>query len=405
MMPMDAPGHANPYPWYASLRQQGDLIYHQASHCWIGSTAHAVSTVLTHPLCRVRPLDQPTPPALGRGPAATLFSLLMRMNEGLDHQCPRQALAPLLQDCSALDISREIRRVCTTELEKDGRLELDRAMFHVPIAVVARLIGVRPDPGYRLPTLTADLAAGMAIEADAPAIQRAHLAAEELMWIFTQQLSNQQLSKPLIWPVIDRESGAHIETTRMAANLAGLLLQSHEATAGLIGNTLVAMVQRPALRKRVRQGQVALAEVVEEVARFDPPIQLTRRFVVEDGDVLGHKLRSGDSVILLLASANRDSEANEDGEHFILARPKRRCFSFGSGSHQCPGERVATTIAATTVQLLFQPGRIQPEELQWHYQTSPNARIPLFSQSHRPLSARQTHQAPVTPSLNPQEAP
>ncbi|ALM54149.1 cytochrome P450 [Halomonas huangheensis] len=405
MMPMDAPGHANPYPWYASLRQQGDLIYHRPSRCWTGTTAHAVTMLLTHSQSRVRPLDQPTPPPLGQGPAAILFSLLMRMNEGLDHRCPRQALAPSLQDCSALEISRETRRVCTAVLEADGHLELDRAMFHVPVAVVARLLGVRPNLGHRLPTLTADLAAGMAMEADGPAIQRAHLAAQELMWIFTQQLSTQQEPEPLIRPDTNREAGSRIATPKMAANLAGLLLQSHEATAGLVGNTLVTLAQRPALLKRVRQGHVALGEVVDEVARFDAPIQLTRRFIAEECELLGNRLRSGDTVILLLASANRDSEANEDGERFILGRTERRCFSFGIGPHQCPGESVATIIATTTAQLLLQFGRIQPEQLQWHYQASPNARIPLFRQSHRLVSARQAHQAPVTPSHTSQEAP
>ncbi|WP_417329764.1 cytochrome P450 [Halomonas cupida] len=378
MNPLDAPALANPYPWYARLRQQGDLLYHQASRHWVASTAHAVTTLLNHPGCRVRPLDTPVPLALGEGPAATLFSRLMRMNEGNAHRCPRQRLAAPIQRCTAADVSEETHRVATQLMTESQPLDLNHIMFQIPVTVVARLLGIRPDEARLLPRLTADFSAGFSADVgEVETLHRAHLAAEELLQRFKHHLSSPYGPVASIQPATNAESSPD-NRTRTAANLAGLLVQTFEATAGLVGNTLITLASRPALMQRVVQRHVTLSEVIAEVVRHDPPIQLTRRYMAEDSDVLGQQLPANASIILLLASANRDSQANEEGERFILERPSRRCFSFGAGSHHCPGETLATTIAGTTVQLLLQSGQVTPAQLRWHYKPSPNARIPVF---------------------------
>lgn len=383
MNPLDAPALANPYPWYARLRQQGDLIYHRPSRHWIASTAHAVTNLLNHPVCRVRPLDTPVPLALGQGPAATLFSRLMRMNEGSAHHCPRQMLAAPIQRCTAADVSEETHRVAIQLMGKSQPLDVNHIMFQIPVTVVGRLLGIRPDEARLLPRLTANFSAGLCAEVgDVETLHRAHLAAEELLQRFEHHLSSPCGTAASIQPATNAESDID-NRTRTAANLAGLLVQTLEATAGLVGNTLVALASRPTLIQRVVQRHVALSEVIAEVVRHDPPIQLTRRFMAEDGDVLGQQLPASASIILLLASANRDSQANEEGERFILERPRRRCFSFGAGSHHCPGEALATTIAATTVQILLQSDQVTPARLQWHYKPSPNARIPIFEYPHQ----------------------
>lgn len=387
MNPLDAPALANPYPWYARLRQQGDLIYHRASRHWIASTAQAVTTLLNHPGCRVRPLDTPVPLALGQGPAAMLFSRLMRMNEGSAHRCPRQILAAPIQRCTAADVSEETHRVGTHLMAEGQPLDVNRIMFQIPVTVVGRLLGIRPNETRLLPQLTADFSAGLSAEVgDVETLHRAHFAAEELLRRFEHHLSSSCEPAASIQPTTNAASSTD-DRTRTAANLAGLLVQTLDATAGLIGNTLVALARHPTLMQHVKQRHVTLSAVVTEVVRHDSPIQLTRRFVAEDSTVLGQQLLADDSVILLLASANRDSQANEEGERFILERPSRRCFSFGAGSHHCPGETLATTIAATTVHVLLQSGQVTPARLRWHYQPSPNARIPVFEHPHHTEAA------------------
>ena len=158
-----------------------------------------------------------------------------------------------------------------------------------------------------------------------------------------------------------------------AANRVGLLSQAYEATAGLIGNTVVALARHPAARDAL------LSAVVREVARHDAPVQNTRRFVAEPGDVGGQPMETGDAVLVLLAAANHDAGVNPAPERFEVRRRERRLFTFGLGVHACPGESLACTIAEAGVRALLEAG-LEPEPLlgRLHYRPSMNTRIPLF---------------------------
>src|SRR5205823_10079544 len=94
------------------------------------------------------------------------------------------------------------------------------------------------------------------------------------------------------------------------ANRVGFLTQSYEATAGLIGLTLVALARRPELRARDFEA------VVREVARHDAPVQNTRRFVARAVTIAGGAVAPGDTVLVVLAAANRDPSANPDPDVF-----------------------------------------------------------------------------------------
>lgn len=132
-------------------------------------------------------------------------------------------------------------------------------------------------------------------------------------------------------------------------NMLGLLVQSCDATAGLIGNTLLA--DGPS---------------VEEVLRLDSPVQNTRRWVAEDGEIAGVPMRRGEAILVVLAAANRDPRANG------------RIFTFGLGPHACPGREVAVTIAEVGVAELRRRGVTIPRPVR--YRESLNARIPFVPQ-------------------------
>jgi cytochrome P450 len=160
------------------------------------------------------------------------------------------------------------------------------------------------------------------------------------------------------------------------ANAVGFLFQAHDATAGLIGNTLLALAGRPDLRD-----PDLLPQVLQEVLRCDPPVQNTRRFVVRDGLLLGRPVKSGDAILVVLAAANRDPAANPDPDRFDVFRQDRRLFTFGIGPHACPGETLAATIAQAGVEAMLRAG-LDLEALagSFTYRPSANGRIPIFSQ-------------------------
>ncbi|MFJ5383741.1 cytochrome P450, partial [Cupriavidus sp. CER94] len=166
---------------------------------------------------------------------------------------------------------------------------------------------------------------------------------------------------------------AGIDTPTMVANAVGLMIQACEATAGLIGNTLVHLGRtgQPAGPDSCTDGLVA------HVARVDPPVQNTRRFMVADAMVCGQPVRAGDAVLVLLAAAAHDAapEVAPGAAPPAAARP----WTFGAGRHGCPGDALAQVLAACTVQALLSRG-IQPARLvdRVRYRPSVNARIPQF---------------------------
>ena len=162
---------------------------------------------------------------------------------------------------------------------------------------------------------------------------------------------------------------------------SGLLSQTCEATAGLLGNSIVALRREPGLHEGWLAGQSSTTDIVAEVARHDPSVQNTRRFVAEPTTVAGTRLAAGDTILVLLGSAHRDPALNPMPDRFDLARTERRLLGFGHGVHACPGQALAQAIAAAGLQTL-RDTRLRTRQAlpaQWRYRPSANGRMPVFS--------------------------
>jgi cytochrome P450 len=180
----------------------------------------------------------------------------------------------------------------------------------------------------------------------------------------------------------------------LLANLVGLLSQSYEASAGLMGNTLIALHSDPALYTELQHDLEKLPQLISEVARHDSPVQNTRRFVKSDSEFYGASLRSGDCILLLLAAANRDPAGNFDAEKLVLNRSDRRLVSFSDGRHACSGETMAVRIASAGLHHILtslaqhsnnQTDAYPLSHLHWTYRPSVNGRLPVFQSRHKDM--------------------
>ncbi len=386
MTPFDAATHTDPYAYYAALRRQNGLSFDTDLRLWIASSADAVDAILGHPDCRVRPLNELIPPAIAQGASGTVFGRLMRMNEGPQHQCPRLVIEPALASVETDSLTGIVARVLET---LDNPIEnLDELMFTLPIGVIASLIGIPSSRLQAVARLTRDFVACLSPLSDAAQRNKADCAATGLNPLFSALLSDDRQASPFLSQIhTGCAATAWGEADALIANLIGLLSQTCEATAGLIGNTLVALQRDPDLIATLQSAPLLVTDLVAEVARYDSPVQNTRRFVAKRCWVGDCVLEAGDTVLLLLASANRDPSANPAPDRFLLKRTQRKTFSFGSGRHECPGQRLALTIAAEAILAwLFQPPPCTPRFERWSYLPSVNGRIPQF---HRPQESQQ----------------
>jgi len=375
-MPPDALAavtHADPYPFYDKLAAKPGLHFDAGLGLWVAASAKTVKAVMRHPDCRVRPLSEPVPAAIAGGAAGRIFSALVRMNEDERHETPRLALQRALAYISPFQARRSADEIAR-RLWRDG--DLSAWMLATPVSTVASMMGF---PDEQLPQVVGwmeDFVACLSPLSSAQQIAQAHAAAQELLQQFAQMVqeateaaSGVPAESLLANVIAEAQAVGWNDSAALLANLAGLLSQTYEATAGLIGNSLVALVRQP---EDERSEPEDAATLVHTVIRCDPPVQNTRRFVTHTCEVGGALLREGETILLLLAAASRD--------------PAAECheYGFGYGAHSCPGQIMASAIATGAMEMLMSGPMRSAEILQslrWTYRQSLNVRIPVFTRA------------------------
>jgi cytochrome P450 len=377
--PIAAVTHPDPYPYYADLVAHKPLYYDDRLRLWVSSSASVVTAALTNDLCRVRPATEPVPKSLLGSPAAEIFRHLVRMNDGESH-CPfKQAVSAALASIDATRAAQQSDKWARVLLEEGGSKRQSRFTFHLPVYVMGSLLGV-PEGMLRQTALWMnDFARCVAPSSSPEQIEQGKTAAGHLLETFRALLSREDG----LLGALAREAKrvGRDETDAIVANGIGFLSQPYEATAGLIGNTLLALASRPEIRDQVDADPGLLRPAIQEVLRHDSPVQNTRRFLAEEGIVAGEKMKAGDAILVILAAANRDPSANPNPDRFDIFRKERRIFTFGLGGHGCPGEALATTIAMAGVERLMASGvALERLAATMTYSASANVRIPIFEE-------------------------
>ena len=339
--PVAAATHSDPIPYYRQLQAGPALVFDASLRLWVASRAEVIEEIFANPDCVVRPPAEPVPRAIAGSSAGAVFGALARMNEGAAHANARRTVSELL---TRVDPQRVAQ--LTARLAQDPALPqaptLNAWMFALPTSVVACLLGFREAELAPVSAWVAEFVQCLSPLSGAAQLEAASHAAAALMARFAA------LEPP----------GTAAATL---ANLLGLLSQTHEATAGLIGNSIVALLRSPTLLHSLRRQPALAAELVAGTARTDPSVQNTRRFVARATIVAGVALAPGDTLLLLLGAVTD------------------RTLGFGHGRHACPGQAIALTIATAALQhLLTLPQPLDAATLHWRYRPSANARLPLF---------------------------
>jgi len=307
--------HAAPFDYYRRLAEGPPLRFDAALDCWL-ATGSGVPAVLDHADLRVRPAGQPVPAHLVGTACGAIFAELVRMNDGARHAGARRLLMQRLAGVDLVRLHDDTARLARAQ-QPGSAAQLNQLMFDVPLFAVAQMLGFAPADLSQIAAWTQEVVAALPVTADRATVAHAERAASGLQAAFS-----------ILRPDADF-------TAR--ANLIGLLTQTCEATAGLLGNSVLAL--------RAQGGQAPTLA-----------IHNTRRFAACDVRLENVTIHQGQMVLVLLAGEG---------------------LGFGHGVHQCPGQAVAQTIVAAI--LAAWSGALAPLALDSHYRASPNARIPVFT--------------------------
>ncbi|RJS15372.1 cytochrome P450 [Corallococcus sp. H22C18031201] len=379
--PITAVTHPDPYPYYRHLAATRAFHWDTTLGLWVAAGPDAVAEVLRHPACRVRPPGQPVPPGLLNTAAGALFGRLVRMNDGPAHARIKGLLAAWL-DAVDLFAARRHALALTSRLPYDAPWagnSVDAWMRTVPVLTMGKLLGLPVDTSLDDDSIAAQVATYAAAQsplASGEATARGAHAAQALMnWAELPVPDDRPLSAL-------RQAAATfgIAPEAVTANAVGLLVQTCEATAGLAGNTLLRLAREDGAASDIGVSEdepldhvsdEALDRIqawVARVAREDPSLQNTRRFIAQDTTLCGAQVAAGDGVLVLLAAAG-------------TMRPdvEGRPWTFGAGVHACPGHGLAQALASATVTSLLARG-VRPAALarRFAYRPSVNARMPRF---------------------------
>jgi cytochrome P450 len=276
--------HPDPYPYYAALVDGPPLVYDAPRKLWIASSAASVKAVLANADCHVRPAAEPVPAAIVGSAAGDVFGYLLRMNEGIRHQTPKLVLQRFLAGVDLGRLRQRTKAIAAAAISRrspNGGAALTQLSLDIPVMAIADLLGFDEAELDQVAKWMGDFIACLSPLSNEAQLKGASDAASALLARLSTLVCSAS-SRPdsaLAHIQCEATAAGWTDAHALLANLVGLLSQTYEATAGLIGNSIVALARQPGLR-----GKNQLLALVQEVSRHDPSIHNTRRFVVRATD-------------------------------------------------------------------------------------------------------------------------
>jgi hypothetical protein len=242
----------------------------------------------------------------------------------------------------------------------------------LPMIVIAEVLGVPLSDRGRFKAWSTDVANSLGGPFQAPdVLDRARQSSNEIADYFREQIAERRQAPRddlLSALCAAEEQGDLLSEDELIATCILLLVAGNETTTNLIGNGLLALLRHPDQLELLRDDPSLVEGAVEELLRYDGPVQATGRFVLEDVEVNGHPVSSGQQVVTIIGAANRDPEVFTDPERLDITRRDNHHLAFGHGIHYCLGAplaRLEGQVALLALVQRFPHLRLAAERPEW----------------------------------------
>ena len=346
---MSPHGLPDPYPAYDALRAVGPVL--KVGKRFIVTGYAAVDTILRNPKMVAYDsgiLDTQFDDWRSNR-AVYLFAESMLRQNPPNHTRMRR-LASGVFTARRVSALREVIAAQVDEVldEFGDEPEVDvvsRLAYPLPIAVICALLGVPAEDRDLFRRLAEQLTAVLEVRWSEEQGRVAHEAAVELEAYFDELIARRRAEPrdDLVTALAAAHDsgGDRLTGDELLGNLALLLVAGFETTTNLLGNGLVLLLDHADHAKRLAAEPDRAPAYVEEILRFDAPVQLTERFAGVDLAIEGVQVPAGAELILLLGAANRDPARFERPDVFDPDRPDNAPLTFGAGAHYCLGAPLA----------------------------------------------------------------
>ncbi|MEU6009142.1 cytochrome P450 [Streptomyces sp. NPDC047453] len=352
----DYASRPDPYPLYAELREAGPVV-RQADGSYLVGTYHEIAALLHDPRMSVDPRI--------RG-EVTHKPPFLRLDDPEHHRLRTLAMRPFGPPHSPgrVDAMRgEIDRITkelTEPFEAGRQIDIvDDFAYPLPVAVICHLLGVprEDEPLFRAWSDALVTAADVRPEEDTTETDKAGDQARVEMGGYLVNLAEQRRGRPgddmLSAFANEPDPALRLTQEELAETAVLLLIAGHETTVNLITNGALTLLRHTEHLDHLRRDPDLLPRAVEELLRYEPPVHMRERIPRAEIDVAGTVLPEGTSVVLALASGNRDPKRFPDPDRFDPTRPDNEHLGFGGGIHLCYGGPLARLEAQTALGALI----------------------------------------------------
>lgn len=360
--------YANPYPLYHKLREQDSILYTpMRGGAWLVTSFPDVSDGLRDPRlsnARANAFFAALPPE-ARGEFAELHATLSRWLLFYDpprHTRLRKLLGKAFSQSSIESLRARIERVVSDLLQPGlsrGSMDLiTEFAFLVPIQVIVEMLGVPASRRDDFIVWSGDI--GQLTGGAAPTLEvcrRTQQSVRSMIEFLRGQVAERR-KRPtddiLSMLVNAEEDGDALTEDELYAQCVMLLFAGHETTRNLIGNGIHALLQHPEQLAKLRQDPTLIRPAVEEMLRFDSPVQMISRVITTDFEWKGHALKQGQFAMLFIAGANRDPAYFPRPDEFDITRRDNKHIAFAFGPHVCLGAGLARLEGQIAIGMLLQ---------------------------------------------------
>lgn len=369
---------ADPYPLYHRLRSEDPVHWDHFLHTWIVTRYADVVNVLQY----FSATRTPTPEqlsALGLSRLTPMAEVLVRQMlflDGLDHGrirnlasmafTPRrvEALRPHIQD---------ITEGLLNAVEDIGRMDVIADLAKpLPAIVTAEMLGLPTSDWQQLTTWSTDFAEALGNLQHNPDNSTRVLHSLEEMCLYFRSAVNehrQHSGDDLICALLHAEqNGDGLTEEEVVANSIMLMTGGQETTTNLIGNGLLTLLRHPDQWKRLHADAGLVPSAIEELLRYESPIQYTSRLAPQDVQMAGKTVRRRQAVIAVMGAANRDPERFLEPDRLDITREDNRHVAFAWGPHFCFGAPLARLEGEIAFKSLLRrmPGlTLEPAPVSW----------------------------------------
>ena len=344
-------GRADPYPRYRQLRDVAPVHRSDLGAVWFLTRWADCNAVLRDPRLGKGDLNDDRRALFNPGlppRQQTVMGNSMLFVNPPDHTRLRGLVSRGFTPRRMQDLEAHVGHMADVIVDRmavEGDVDvMDALAFRLPVQVIGELVGVPPSDRDQFRTLVRASAAALEPGVTAEQVEEAEHAMAIMDDYFRSLIERRRadLEHDLVSALIAARDGEdRLSEDEMVATLILLFAAGFETTTNLIGNGLLCLLRNPDQFARLRAEPDLVGSAVEEILRFESPVQVDARTAFEPVEIDGHRVDAGETVVTFLGAANRDPAEFVDPERFDVARDPNHPLSFAAGIHYCLGANLA----------------------------------------------------------------